>query len=792
MNTVFFKLAFRNIRKNRLNSVINVVGFSLGLAACLFLFLFVKQETSFDQFFPDSDRIYRVVGTMHFKDQESVSGTTWFPVAPDIKDEVPGVEDFCRVKEGSPEKVYSNKNLYIIDRFRFVDEDFFRFFGFRLIAGDPATALNSSEKIVLTRQKARQIFGDVNPLGQTLMYDHKLFTVSGIASDPPANTHLAFDGLASIKYIEQSNRYWKQWGGGITFLSYLKLSKEISPKQIEQSLPALLYRKINQKWEKAGWSFTCSLQNITDVHLSDGTIQYDCPSNRSKSSIWLIAGISLLILLLAIVNYIILYTAQKIAKTKDVGILKMHGAGKFGLLVQTYTEVMILSVVSSLSGILLLSAGLPFLNEHLQTAVSIGKEIFPALGFLLLTILLLSGIVTFFSTRRIVSSKAIAGIKNQITVDGSKSGQGNLLISFQFAVVILLLVSVFVISRQNRFLLNQELGFDKENILTLNADEEFYRNELSGFKQDLKQLAAVQSVCLSSQPVGLGLTSNGYTIGTEPEKTIIHALYTDTDFLECLGVHLVEGRNFRPGYKPDEDAALINQQLAKRAGWKEPVGKELERNGKIKVIGLVEDFNFSSLENDIQPLIIMLSPGHGEWGYANVNIRFRTSDIQGLIRQMEQLWKDRFPETPFRISFLDDALASNYQSLEAQQKIVSFFSLLAALIALTGLFGLTVFTTRRRIKEIGIRKVNGARVVEVMAMLNKDFIKWILIAFVIATPIAYYAMTKWLENFAYKTTLSWWIFALSGLLALGIALITVSWQSWKAATRNPVEALRYE
>ncbi len=358
--------------------------------------------------------------------------------------------------------------------------------------------------------------------------------------------------------------------------------------------------------------------------------------------------------------------------------------------------------------------------------------------------------------------------------------------------MIVLLISVLVISRQNRFLLNHELGFNKENIVTVFADEEFLNNELEGFKQDVKRLASVRSVSLTSQTVGRWLTQNGYQIEGQQERTMLNVLYTDTDFLECFGVDLVEGRNFNSNNSLDKDAILINQQLVKKSGWDSPLDKTLDRNGKLKVIGVVRDFNFASLENSVNPILIMSNPAWDGWGYYNVNIRMQTSDIQGLINQLDHLWRDRFPETPFKISFLDDELASNYESVKAQQKIISFFSLLAVLIALVGLFGLTVFTTQTRIKEIGIRKVNGAKISEVMTMLNKDFVKWVLIAFVVAAPVAWYVMHKWLESFAYKTELSWWIFALAGLLALGIALLTVSWQSWKAATRNPVEALRYE
>jgi len=708
-----------------------------------------------------------------------------------MKSEIPGIDAYCRVTMKNPAKVYSGTTLYSINNLRFADDNFFPFFHFKLLTGNPTTVLNNADKIVLSEHTAKQLFGNSNPVGKTLKYNHKLFTITGVAANPPHNTHLTFDAIVSLKYIGQNDDY-KGWDGGWTMLSYLELSKGTSPQQIEKALPDFFQKKINDKWNRSGWSYSASLQNIENVHLSDGAIQYDCPSNRSKSSIYIIGSISLLILLLAMVNYIILYTAQKLAKTKSTGLLKIFGAEKYRLLFQTFIEVLILTATASLLGIILLQAFIPFLNTYLQTDISMKESILSTIAFLLIIILLLSVIVSFFSSRKVVKIKSIEAIKNVTTTEASRKTQTNLLVSFQFTVVILLLISVFAIARQNSFLLNHELGFDKENILSVYSDNEFMNNELDGFKQDLLQLASIRAVSLSSQPVGNGLTANGYKLEGEQQRTIINVLYTDADFLKCFDIHLQKGRNFRSNKSLDTNAVLINQQLAKRAGWKDPIGEEIDRDGKLKVIGVVNNFNFKPLTNSIQPLIIMSNPSWDGWGYQVVNVRFQTADIQSLLHQIKKLWKDRFPETPFQISFLDDALASNYQSYQAQQKIIGFFSLLAMFIALIGLFGLTVFTTRQRTKEIGIRKVNGAKVSEVVTMLNKDFVKWVAIAFVIATPVAWFAMHKWLENFAYKTSLSWWLFALAGILALGIALLTVSWQSWKAATRNPVEALRYE
>ncbi|MGV8947600.1 MAG: ABC transporter permease [Lutibacter sp.] len=792
MNFIFFKLAFRNILKNSISSIVNILGFSLGITACLFIFLFIKYETSFDTFYPNSEKLYRVVTTTTASNSSSTSGFTWFPVAKDLKNEIPGIDDFCRITEENIAKIFIENETREIEKLRYADANFFQFFNFQLLTGNPETVIDNADKIVLTEKMATQLFGNINPVGKSLMHNHQLFTVSGIAANPPLNTHLIFDAIISIKYIEQSDLYWKDYGGGITFLSYLQLAEKVSPKQIDKGLPAFFDSKINEKWKDTGMSQAAYLQNIKDVHLSDGSINYDSSTNRNKNSIYIIVCICVLILLLAIVNYIILYTAQKITKTKNTGILKIFGAGKYSLMGQTYIEVVLISSIASILGIFLLLMVAPFLNTYLQTSIFINNNILSISLFLLVTIFLLSFLVTYFSTHQFVFTKTTDTLKNSITVSNPKKVKGNFLISFQFTIVIILLISVFIVARQNSFLLNSELGFDTENIITLQADDEFINNELSQFKQDLQQLAEIRSVSLSSQMIGNGITANGYRIGDEKETSMLNVLYTDADFLECFNIELLSGRNFKINNTLDKNAILINEQLAKKSGWDNPLNKFIHRDGKLEVIGVVQDFNFASLENAVQPMLIMSNPNWDGWGYSTVNIRFQTSNIQSLLTQINKLWKTRFPETPFEVSFLDEVLASNYKSFIAQQKIISFFSFIAILIAVIGLLGLTIFTARTRIKEIGIRKVNGATVKDILILLNKDFIKWVGLAFIIAVPISWFVMSKWLESFSYKTTMSWWIFALSGIIAFTIAVLTVSWQSFKAANSNPVQALRNE
>lgn len=792
MDTFTFKLALRNILRNKLSSTINILGFSIGIASCLFIFLFISYETSFDKFYPDADRIYRILGEFSSKEKHETNVYAWFPVAPDIKNEIPGINAYCRISDFRQIKCFVGEQVFSIDKASVADENIFSFFGLNLKIGNPQSALNAANNIVLTENTAHKIFGNANPIGEIIIWNHTSFTVTGILVNPPLNTHLNFDALFSIKYIEQSNDFWKEWGGGISFLSYLRLSEGINPQQIETAMPDFLYRKINKNWENFGLQYSISLQNIKNVHITNKTIEYDIPSTRSVTSMFIISSISLLILLLVIINYVMLYTAQKLAKSKDIGILKLHGASRFNLIIQTFIEVLCISLISTLIGILLLEFALPFLNNHLQTSVSLRHNIFSLFVFSIPSVLLLSAIITFLSTFRLITSKTIDIIRENNSNSYTRQLKSNLLISFQFAAVILLLVSVFVISRQNKFLSNKYLGFNKENIISIQTEEEISSDKLIGFKHDLQQIAAIQSVCLSSEPIGTNLTKNGYTLEGSQESSMLNVVYTDEDFLSCFEIKLVDGKNFSANSELNKDAIIVNQQLVKKSGWKSVLDKTIERDGKLRIIGVVNDFNFASLENSVQPLIIMANPAWDGWNYSVVNFRFKTSDNQSLLSQIDDLWKSRFPGTPYSISALENLLDKNYQQVKSQQKLISFFSYLSIFIALIGLFGLNILNTRKRTKEIGIRKVNGAKSIEIITMLGKDILKWILLSFLLATPIAWYAMNTWLESFAYKTDLSWWIFALAGILVCVAAIMTVSLQALKTAKRNPVEALRYE
>ncbi|MGD0756318.1 MAG: ABC transporter permease [Bacteroidales bacterium] len=793
MNLLFFKLAFRNILRNKLYSLINIIGLSIGIATILFIFLFLRTETTFDNFHPDGKRLFRIIETSNSKNDHLVAGFTGYPNAPEIAASIPGIDSFCRASEVLEVKCFRKDQIFKIKHFRYADDNFFSFFSFRLITGDPATILNSAEKIVLSHRMAIQIFGNDDPLGQNLIINQKVFTISGISEDIPGNTHLKFDALVSIKYVENDKEnFWLGWAGGLRFLSYLKLTLGVSSEQVEAGLPALLYEKINKRIEGSGTVYSDNLQNIRDIHISTGGITYDCPDNRSKSSIMIISGIGLLILLLALINYISLYIAQKSEKIKSIILLTIHGAGRWQLTIQAFIEVMIMSFISTISGIYLLTLLIPLLNDFLNTSITLNQNPIPSLLFLIGVILTVSLIITLFSTHNISQINVTEVIKGCTIPEGRNKIMSTFLVTIQFIIVILFIVSILVMNKQNTYVNNVEYGFTKENILSIFPGKEFKHNELSGFRQELLGIAGISNVSLTSESVGKGLTMNGYQITGESEMTMLNVIYADARFLDCFGIKLISGRNFKEETQQDLNSILVNQKLVQRAGWKDPINQTIDRNGLMTVIGTVEDFNFASLYSQIKPLIIMCNPAYDGWGYNCVNIRYQTTDIRALSEKIRLLWERDFPGITYEISFLNDQLTENYKSLEDQQRIVSFFSIMSIIIACMGLFGLTSFIARRRTREIGIRRINGGKISEMIMMLNTSFLNWIIWAIIIAIPFSWYAMHKWLQQFAYKIELSWWIFGLACLMVLCIALLTVSWQSFRAATRNPVEALRYE
>ncbi len=786
MKKLYLKIALKNLFRNKLYTVINIIGFSFGIGIILYLFLYLKFETTYENFVKDKDNIYRILTKWTINGESSIEGTARYPVAREAKNRLVGIEDFCRISSAKNENVWIGENSFKVNRLCLVDPNFFSFTGMKLLNGDPANVLKSPQNIVITESLARKIFGNENALGKQLIVKNIPFTVTGIAATPPANTHLSFEALTTTAVLETRKNVYLQWDGGPSFLSLIKIIPSTSPNTIEKGINGLYYEEVGEKMASANASVGVLLQKFTDMHLKSNPEWSDFSTVKSFKNLGIVSSVALIILLLAVINYISLYVAQKTGKIKDAGILSVHGANKKQLFLLSFVEVISISILSTILGIVLFLIAAPFFNNFLHSQVDLLGNIWQVTGFLIILNILVSFIITIISNYKSIKLRTIDSIHEKITFK-SNLALGNLQIFFQFLIITTLIIVGLFITKQYNFILNKDLGFTKEDILVVTPDVDVKPTQLQSFKQSLSSISQITGISLTSQSIGEGyLTSNGYSV-EKKDPSMINVIYTDDSFLDVFKIKLNEGRNLNA---TDSLNILINREFTKKENWQTALGKNIYRNGKLTVVGEVENFNFATLIQPVMPLIIAKTGNEG-W-LSNVNIAYKTNDISGLRRAILEKWKQHFPQSTPEITFLSDQLEKNYTQLTSVQHMIGIFIIIAGIIACMGLFGLTTYYAQKRTKEVGVRKVNGAKESEIIAMMNKRFFVWISVALITAFPLAWFLSSKILENFAYKTSLSWWIFALAGIIVMSLALLTVSWQSWHAATRNPVEALRYE
>jgi len=785
------KLALRHLNRSRLFTFINLTGLSLGLAAFIYVLILVSHETRFDNFYPGSKMIYRVTSILVNGDKRMSSGFCNAPAGPALASELPGIGSFCRVSAENQQKLLVGSDHFTTGKFRYADENFFNYFGFKLIQGSADRVLNQPGSIVLSRSEAIRIFATKNPVGQVVKTPEGMeFVVTGVAKDPPANTHLVFDAVASYLTLENRPGIYLEWDGGWTFLTYLRLTPGIDPDKLSEKFPAFLEEKINKKFRPAGWEMSLGLQPIRDVHLNSH-LDYDCQTNRSKTNLLIISTIAFLILILAIINYINLSTAIAFTRIRETGMRKIMGAAGSQIRTELLAESVILSLIAGIISIILLVSFYPILNQFTRSDFALIDNPMLVVAITLMATFF-TGFVAGFGPAWLLSrQKAMAGIQNMI-MGRRRHHFRNGLVSFQFFAAVVLIGTLILMQKQNSFVTGMDLGFNRHSTGSLNVSEGFELKDAGRMSDELKRIPEIVEVSVSSEMPGAGVTSNGYGLEGKENIELIRTIYTDENFLRCYGIKLKTGRDFRGTAASDASGFIVNQALVDFAGWTDPIGKKITRNQPFEVIGVVDDFHFSSLYEPVSPLIISVNPKSDSWNYYFINIRFNSADIAGLMNKIKAVWERTMPEQLFEFQFLDDYLAGSYQSLGQNQKMITVFSLLAVLIAAIGLFGLSAFITVSRRKEIGVRKVNGATAAQIMVLLNFRMVRWVLLGFVVACPVASYLMNLWLRSFAYKTAISWWIFLATGALVVLIAVVTVSWESFRAARRNPVETLRYE
>ncbi|MBC8152734.1 MAG: ABC transporter permease [Bacteroidetes bacterium] len=789
------KIAFRNLWKNRVYSTINIVGLAVGLSACLLITLYVADELSYDRYHERADRIHRLVHHMTWGGRELNLAITSAPYAPALKQTYPEVEQAVRVLYEGGGVVQHNQTKVEANDILFADANLFRVFSYLFLYGDPATALSKPQSIVLTKDLATRLFGDAaKAVGKTVLFDNNFPNlVTGVIDNVPRNSHLTFSGIRSLQ-----TGYTTEWQN-FNLYTYLLLKPGTDAQKLTAKFPAFFEQFI--KPETGNINYRMELQPLVSIHLHSN-LDFEVSPNGNSQTVLIFGIIGGLILLLAGINYTNLTTARSAIRIREVGVRKAVGSARSQLAALFLTETLSVIVMATGLGVLLAGLTLPLFNELIDKSLSMGQF---GVGYSLLAVAGFAGLAGLLSGTYpaliLSGARPVMALRGQL---GSQTGMLSFrksLVTFQFVITIVLMAASGIIYQQLRFVLTKNLGFNKDQVLTVHLNEGRTRAQVPAIKAQLVGNSFIEGVSVASNSIGknfMGGDGHFFEIdGKMSESTrIANSLQVDDDFLTTMAIRLTQGRNLSANTPADrQNAVLVNETLAKTMGWKNPIGKRVKSfspSGPVerRVVGVVSDFHLNSLQHKIEPLLLQLPADPNEQD--NLYIKIRAGQTEAALALIEKTYHQFEPGGAFSYQFLDQNFARHYTTQQNQGQLLIGFTALAIFIACLGLFGLAAFTAEQRTKEIGVRKVLGASVASIVTLLSKDFLKLVLIAIVIASPIAWWAMNRWLQDFAYKIDIEWWVFALAGLLAVGIALLTVSFQSVKAALMNPVKSLRSE
>ena len=784
----YFLMAFRNLQKHLTYTLISILGLALGLSAAVLILNYLQFEMSYDRFHKNADSIYRV-SIRHLKegDFESESHIFTPPIGADMKKDFPEVEDFVRFSNLKTLYLNIDNTAYKEMGVRYASPSFFQMFSFKLKVGDPAGVLKTPYSVVLTESTAQRIFGTQDPLGTTIQIgEDNLYKVTGIAEDPPPNSTIQYSTLISFSTLYLRKGMHMGWKGGNQYITYVKLHEGTRPAVIEAKFPAFLWTYINENSASAGWKNEAYLQPLKKIHF-----HYDASSRTALTNFYTFSAIAIFILLIACINFVNLTTARAARRAREVGMRKVIGAHRANLIRQFLGESVAMVTLAFLVGIGLVFVLAPTYNQLLNKDMSIitGLNLYSILGLigLILVVGIASGLYPAFYLSSFQPVKTLKGIGD--SGRGKKKFQ-NVLVVFQFTISVTLLICTLLIRNQLSFIKQAELGYDKENILVVPiVDNQMRAKSLEMHSRLLSVPGVVQASASSAVPYR-GFTGNGYRPEGFSHWIMIHALDVDEHFLDTFGIQVVRGRNFSKDFATDKEAYLINETLAKQLGWADPIGKMIFRNENRRVIGVVKDFQFDTLHDEVAPLLITNNP----WGnrFNVMSIKVASDDLPGTMAAIEKIYKEFSPLIPLEYFFLDGAFDRLYKSEERFNSIFLYFSVLAIAIALLGLFSLSAYSAQQKAKEIGIRKVLGATTPNILSLFSKDVIGLILAANIVAWAASFYIINRWLENFAYRGSISVAAFILATAGSVLAALLTISFQSLKAAFRNPVDELRSE
>ncbi len=802
MFSSYIRISLRNLSKQKLYSFINIFGLAVAIAFCILIILFVRDEVTHDSFHEKADRLYRV-NILSKKDDGSLSTSmvTPPPLGPAFQEEFPEIAHMSRfIKRGD---VVNYQGQSSRESIALADPDFFKMFSFKLEKGDPQAVLINRDSVVLREEVARRYFGNENPVGKVLsikmgsqFFD---FVVSGIAQNIPQNSSITFDFLVPYDRVRDyiPERYLNQWTG-FTTSTFIELQKEVPAVELINKFPAFVRRHLGEIVEKAAGgdfsAFQIKLQPLQKIYLStEGSSFYMASSNPLYS--YILSGIALLILFIAAINYMNLAIARYATRLKEIGMRKVLGADRKKLMHQFFGESIFFSFISLCMGIALAELLLPAFNHFVGKKLAIGYFSNWTTMTLIIGLMFVVGLVSGSYPALFLSRFRPADVlRSQLRI-GGKSNFSRWLVVVQFTLSIFLIISTIIMSHQLTYMKKRDLGIQGEQVVVISTQGSPQGTQLvDRFRNILSSHSDILSISGSCMALGNEGTYAVSPVRAQNSETMAHYFFIDLDFLKTVGVDVVEGRDFSRAYTSDpKESVIVNETLVKEMGWDSALGKQIRtfmgRREPLTVIGVARDFHFESLHAQIRPAVFYIEPRNQlEFVYAKIS----PDDIPGTLRLLEETWRQGSPSLPFMYTFLDEQFQRLYLVEERWNSIVGYASVFAIVISCLGLFGLSALAIARRTKEIGIRKVLGASISGLARMVSLDFLKLVFFANIIAWPLSYYVMNRWLQNFAFRIDVKIWIFLLAAILSGGIAVLTLSTQAIKAAVADPVESLRFE
>ncbi|HZF63209.1 MAG TPA: ABC transporter permease [Chitinophagaceae bacterium] len=809
MIRTYLKTAFRNLWRNKTYGFINIIGLSIGTLCCLYILFYVQDQYSYDKHHQDAKNIYRVTSTVKLTGDQVNGPAASPPVGPALRRDFAEVQQFVRVVNTNMIGVkqhqlrYKEKSFYEKDA-DFVDSTFFQVFSYHFVHGTPTHALKEPYSVVLLKTTADKLFGSEDPINKVIEINNAFgkndFKVTGVVDESLGKTHIHANMFIAMNsggigdFVRQNNT----WAGNNFVATYIKLNGKSDAAALEKKLPAFLDKYGQEELKAVGMQKVLRLQPVGSIHTTTGYVE-ETDKTISPSFLYLLSAIAILIQLIACINFMNLSTARATKRAKEVSVRKVVGAERKDLIKQFLGESFILSLIGIAIALPLLLLLLPNLNQITQADVKLSllQDFRPWL--MLVALVIVTGLVAgSYPAFYLSAFKVMKVLKGNFSNHTSAAGIRRSLVVFQFVLSIVLIAGIIIIYSQLKYINNKDLGFEKDQKLIFSFYTEDARKSIPLFMNELQQLADVKAVSRSNNYLSqFVLYEHSVYLegGNMATGTNVQNITTDENFAKANGISLIGGRDFRPN---DSGRVLINEMLAKRLGLTAATapGTKLYTQYApapvtfVEIAGVMKDFNYNSLHQEVRPFMLVYNPKQGD--LSNLTVAVTSKDYKHLLQQIETAWHKYLPDTPFEYAFLDEEVKKQYETEMTLSRIINAFTLIAIFISCLGLFGLAAFSAEQRTKEIGVRKVLGASVANLAALLSKDFLKLVVIAFVIAIPVAWWALHNWLLEFNYRIAIEWWMFALAGFIAGLIALFTVSSQAIKAALSNPIKSLRTE